>query len=169
MNPRLEILTEKKLIGKRINMTLADNKTFELWKNFMKRRNEIRNKLGSDLFSMQVYDKSFDFKNFNPNIVFEKWAAIEVLDFNIIPDEMQAYTLTAGLYAVFIHKGASKTGFKTFQYIFGTWLPGSDYALDNRPHFELLGEKYKNDDPDSEEEVWIPIKQKIATAPELIR
>jgi len=28
-------------------------------------------------------------------------------------------------------------------------------------HFELLGEKYKNNHPDSEEEVWIPIKEKI--------
>jgi AraC family transcriptional regulator len=49
---------------------------------------------------------------------------------------------------------------KTFQYIFGTWLPNSEYVLDNRPHFEILGEKYKNDDPTSEEEIWIPIKAK---------
>lgn len=41
-----------------------------------------------------------------------------------------------------------------------TWLPASDYNLDNRPHFEVLGEKYKNNDPTSEEEIWIPIKLK---------
>ncbi|MGK2861531.1 MAG: GyrI-like domain-containing protein [Chitinophagaceae bacterium] len=48
-----------------------------------------------------------------------------------------------------------------FSYIFNTWLPPSGYDLDNRPHFEILGEKYKNDDPLSEEEIWIPIKQKV--------
>jgi len=32
--------------------------------------------------------------------------------------------------------------------------------LDNRPHFEVLGEKYKNGDPESEEEIWIPVKEK---------
>ena len=35
------------------------------------------------------------------------------------------------------------------------------YTLDDRPHFEILGEKYKNQDPDSEEELWIPIKPKV--------
>jgi AraC family transcriptional regulator len=68
--------------------------------------------------------------------------------------------LKDGLYAVFLHKGAASTGGKTFKYIFETWLPNSCYLLDNRPHFEILGAKYKNDDPGSEEEVWIPIKQK---------
>jgi AraC family transcriptional regulator len=36
----------------------------------------------------------------------------------------------------------------------------SAYDLDNRPHFEILGEKYKNESPDSEEELWIPVKLK---------
>jgi hypothetical protein len=30
--------------------------------------------------------------------------------------------------------------------------------LNKRPHFAKMGEKYKNEDPDSEEELWIPIK-----------
>jgi AraC family transcriptional regulator len=59
-----------------------------------------------------------------------------------------------------LHKGAASDGPKTFQYIFGTWLPDSEYLIDNRPHFEILGEKYKNEDPTSEEEIWIPIKPK---------
>ena len=160
MIPLIKILTEKKLIGKRIKMTFADNKTSELWRNFMPRRREIRNNLTDELISMQVYDNSFDFNNFNQDILFEKWAAIEVTDFDTIPDGMESFTLTGGLYAVFIHKGAASQGAKTFQYIFGTWLPGSDYFLDNRPHFEILGEKYKNEDQNSEEEVWIPIKPK---------
>jgi AraC family transcriptional regulator len=160
MEPRIEILTEKKLIGKRMPMSLADNKTFELWKSFMPRRKEIKNNLNTDLISMQVFDKTMNFNSFNPDAKFEKWAAIEVTDFNDVPFEMETFTLPRGLYAVFIHKGAASTGQKTFQYIFGTWLPNSEYIIDERPHFEILGEKYKNDDPDSEEEVWIPIKLK---------
>ena len=112
---------------------------------------------------MQIYDKSLDFKDFNQNTEFEKWAAIEVTDFNIIPNEMESYTLISGLYAVFVHKGPANEFQKTFQFIFGQWLPSSEYILDNRAHFELLGEKYKNNDPNSEEEVWIPIRQKIAS------
>ena len=114
----------------------------------------------TDLFSMQVYDLTLNFMDFNENTSFEKWAAIEVTDFNSIPASMESFILPAGLYAVFLHQGTAAEGARTFGYIFGTWLPGSDYILDNKPHFEILGQKYKNDDPASEEEVWIPVKLK---------
>ena len=156
---RIETLSEKKLVGNRLKMTFANNRTVELWRNFMKRRREIKNNLTSEMISMQVYDKSLDFVNFNLQTIFEKWATVEVLDFDNIPDKMEAFLLEGGLYAVFIHKG-STTDTSTFDYIFTNWLPKSNYILDNRPHFELLGEKYKNGDPDSEEEIWIPIKLK---------
>lgn len=156
---RIETLKEKKLIGQHLTMSIADNKTFGLWKGFMSRRKEIKNNLTSDFISMQVYDPSFDFRNFNINAPFEKWAVIEVTDFHNIPDEMESFILSGGLYAVFLHKGDASTSTKTFQYIFGTWLPNSGYLLDQRPHFEIIGEKYKNNDSDSEEEVWIPIRK----------
>jgi len=160
MKPDIRILPEKKLIGKRITMNLAENKTSELWRSFMPQRKEIRNFLTTDLFSMQVYDPTLDFGDFNENTRFEKWAAVEVADFDSIPESMESFILPEGLYAVFLHKGTAAEGVHTFSYIFGSWLPGSDYHLDNRPHFEILGEKYINDDPASEEEVWIPIKLK---------
>jgi AraC family transcriptional regulator len=72
---------------------------------------------------------------------------------------METFTLTGGLYAVFDYKGSSNDP-GIFQYIFGIWIPESNYLLDDRPHFEVLGEKYKNADPNSEEEIWIPIQQK---------
>ena len=159
MQPRIEDLKEKKLIGKRMTMSFADNKTAELWRGFMLHRKEISNNVGTDLYSMQLYTPSF-FDNFNPQATFEKWATIEVTDFNDIPDEMETFTLSGGIYAVFLYKGLVSAASATFQYILGTWLPNSEYILDNRPHFEILGEKYKNQDPDSEEEIWIPIKLK---------
>ncbi|MEN9524835.1 MAG: hypothetical protein RLZZ256_219, partial [Bacteroidota bacterium] len=32
------------------------------------------------------------------------------------------------------------------------------YLLDERPHVEVMGSKYKNNDPASEEDIWIPIR-----------
>jgi AraC family transcriptional regulator len=157
--PRIELLPEKKLVGKRLTMTLSNNRTAELWGSFMPRRKEVRNTVSSDLYSMQVYDPLLDFKNFNPDTVFEKWATVEVSDFTDIPEGMESYILKGGLYAVFIHKGAPSAFLKTFQFIFGYWIPQSGYEVDNREHFELLGEKYKNNQPDSEEEVWVPIRK----------
>ncbi len=156
MNPRIEKLFEKKLIGKKVTMSLEDNRTGELWQSFMKRRYEIKNAIGAELYSVQVYDQSY-FSNFSLNVEFKKWAAIEVADYDSIPLGMEPITLGSGLYAVFVHRGAQITAMKTFQYIFERWLPNSEYILDDRPHFEVLGERYKNNDINSEEEIWIPI------------
>ena len=139
-----------------MTMSLANNKTGELWKNFAPRRREITNNLTNDFISMQIYTPTY-FADFKPTNEFEKWASVEVTDFNNVPGDMETFILAGGLYAVFDYKGSSNDP-SIFQYIFGTWLPGSGYALDGRPHFEVLGEKYKNNDPTSEEEIWIPIK-----------
>lgn len=160
MKVRIEKLSEKKLVGKHLTMSLSENRTAELWRSFMPQRKEIKNTLSADLFSLQEYDDSYSFSEFNPNATFEKWAAVEVPDFTTVPEGIELLTLPGGLYAVFEYKGASSQGAAVFRYIFETWLPNSDYELDSRPHFEVLGEKYKNDDPASEEEIWIPIKLK---------
>jgi AraC family transcriptional regulator len=157
MEPGIVELAEKKLIGKRLRMSLSNNKTGELWRSFMPRRREIQNNLNSELYSMQVYDQPV--QPGNPVQEFDKWAAVAVMGLKDIPDGMEAFVLTGGLYAVFRYVGSS-TDIGIFQYIFGTWLPNSIYLLDDRPHFEILGEKYKNADSDSEEDIWIPIRLK---------
>ena len=121
-------------------------------------RREIKNIIGKELYSIEVYETLY-FNNYNPEKEFDKWAAVEVTDFETVPEDMETLISPRGLYAVFLHKGAASKGPETYQYIFGTWLPASDFLLDDRPHFAVMGEKYKNDDPDSEEEVWIPVKK----------
>ena len=158
MNPRIEKLEEKKLIGQNIKMSLADNKTGLLWGQFAPRIKEIQNKSSEDKISMQIYPPLY-YKQFNPGHEFEKWATVEVKDFEKIPNGMESFILKEGLYAVFDYKGSSSDN-SIFQYIFSEWIPNSKYVVDNRPHFEVLGSKYKNNDPNSEEEIWIPIKEK---------
>lgn len=158
LQPKIQTLQEKKLIGKKLTMTFAENKTGELWKSFMPRRNEIQNKVSNDLISMQIFPEGFSMGPNSFHIPFVKWASIEVNDFSLVPEGMETFILSKGLYAVFDYKGLS-TDTKIFEYIFGVWLPKSEYQLDNRPQFEILGEKYKNNDPESEEEIWIPIRK----------
>ena len=160
MQPTIKTIPEKKLIGKRITMNFIENKTSDLWRSFISRKNEIKNKVNTDLISMRVYDASYSFENFNPAETFDKWATLEVSNFDEVPADMEAYTLAGGLYAIFDYKGLN-TDTHIFDYIYGVWLPNnSEYDLDTRPHFEVMGAKYKNNDPDSEEEMWIPIKLK---------
>lgn len=139
-------------------MSLADKTTGELWKKFVPRRKEISNKLTSDLISMNVYPSSY-FPDFKLTDKFEKWATVEVSNFDNVPLGMETFILPDGQYAVFNYNGLS-TDNSIFQYILATWLPSSDFKLDDRPHFEILGANYKNNDPTSEEEIWMPIKPK---------
>jgi AraC family transcriptional regulator len=157
--PRIELIQEKKLVGKRLSMSFTVNRTYQLWSSFMPRRKEIKNNTGTELYSLEIYPPLF-FNDFDPETSFEKWAAIEVTDFNNVPDGMETLVLPAGLYAVFTHHGPASEGPKTYDHIFRTWLPAADYLLDNRPHFALMGEKYKQDAADTEEEIWIPVSRK---------
>jgi len=160
MEARIETLTEKKLIGKHIEMSFIENKTFQLWNGFMPKRKEIKNVINSDLYSLEVFPANY-FDNFDANNTFQKWAAVEVSDFDEVLSGMETLIIPNGLYAVFIHKGPQSEGHKTYHSIFVEWLPNSQYTVDERPHFAVMGSQYKKEDPDSEEEIWIPIKNKI--------
>lgn len=157
MDTRITNLEEKKLVGMRCSMTYSQNKTKELWQRFGPVIDRIHNRVGSNLYSAEVFDPSF-FENFDPAKEFEKWAAVEVTDFNSVPDEMETIVFPDGLYAVFLHKGPASAAPKTYRYIYEEWIPNSAFSLDDKPHFAIMGEKYEPNSQDSEEEVWIPIK-----------
>jgi AraC family transcriptional regulator len=159
LSPDILTVASKICLGKYLNMSLANNRTGELWRSFMPEIGNIPNRLNKEIISAQVYEADY-FKAFDPSKTFAKWAAVEV---NEKPsDNNDGYSILdipGGLYAVFHYKGLS-TDTSIFQYIFGIYLPASEYELDQRPHFEILGDKYKNNDPESEEDIYIPIRLK---------
>ena len=158
MTPKTVTVPAKKLIGFSIKMSLLDNQTQTIWQLFMPRLKEIKNAVSADLFSLQNYPSTY-FKNFTPETLFTKWAAVEVKDFEKIPAGFEKLEITGGKYAVFLHKGNTEMFAKTAQYIYAEWLPNSGFQLDNKPHFEVLGDNYLgHENSESEEEIWIPIK-----------
>lgn len=156
--PRIVQLKEKNLVGCRLQMSIAVNKTAQLWGQFGPRIKELNNRVNDAKISLQIYDSAY-FESFSPHNAFEKWALVEVTDFDAIPAGLETLILKEGLYAVFDYIGSSADQ-SIYQYIFWEWLPNSEYQIADRPHFEVLGEKYRNNDPNSEEEIWIPIKEK---------
>lgn len=136
IQPQIKYLAEKKLVGVRLSMSLVDNKTKELWQSFISLRKKITNPLTTTAISLQIYPPDYHM-NFEPSKGFEKWAAMEVVDFSAVPSEMETLLLPSGYYAVFAYKGSSADT-RIFQYIFANWLPNSGYQLADRPHFEVL-------------------------------
>lgn len=98
-------------------------------------------------------------ENFTKNMEFEKYAAVEVANFNCIPEGLKSITIEGGKYAVFEHKGSVSNIQMSFDYAYGTWLSNSEYEIDKRADFECYGEKYLGaEHPESITELWIPIK-----------
>ena len=158
MNPTIKTFPSTKFIGKNLSFTYADYRAFELWSSFMPHRKEIQNVIASDLYNIQINPSNFDFK---PNTPFLKWAAVAVSNIDFVPEGMGTLEIPEGMYAVFNYKGDQSNVAAFFNAIYTQWLPASGYQLGNHPQFEILGEKYKNNDPNSEEEIWIPIKSKV--------
>ena len=158
MQPRLVNIKDKQLVGKSCRMSLVNNKTSELWKDFMTIRSKIPIQPFRELIALQVYDVDH-FNSFDPTKEFDQWACIEVENSKAIHQELTPFLLTGGLFAVFNYKGRS-TDHSIFEYIYGTWVPQSKFQLDDRPHFQVMGKKYSNNSPFSEEEIWIPLRNK---------
>lgn len=152
MQPKIIQLSEKKLVGVKSSMHHNQfGNIVELWQRFIPNKKAIKNSINETFIALQEYN---DFHNFEA--AFNIWACVEVSNFNPIPEGMMAFTIPEGDYAVFLHKGMDAS--KTYQQIMTEWLPNSGYAIDNRPHFQVMGEKYKNGSADSEEDFYVPVK-----------
>jgi AraC family transcriptional regulator len=157
MNPKIIQISETLVVGVKKRMSLAEDATFLLWSSFMPRRKEITQTVNSSFISMTVYDSNFNINQFTPHTQFDKWACVEISSSESLPNDFETYTIPAGTYAVFVFKGLPQMAPQFFQKIFMEWLPKSGYNLADGPHFAVMGEKYKNNDPESEEEIYIPL------------
>ncbi len=155
MNPSIKTFPTTKLIGKKLSITYSNYRVFELWSSFMPRRKEIQNAIGTDLYNIQINTIGFSFGLHEP---FIKWAAIPVSNFDFVPEGMETLEIQESLYAVFNYKGDQSNALAFFNAIYTEWLPSSNYLLDSRPQFEILGSRYKFNNSESEEEIWIPVK-----------
>lgn len=93
----------------------------------MPRRNEVQDRVGNELYSINVYTHDF-FSNFNISAEYEKWGAVKVLNSNHVPDDMETIQIE-GWYAIVLYKGRASEAQGMYEFMFHTWLPDSDYNL----------------------------------------
>ncbi len=157
MEVTIELVKAKLLFGIKTNTALHTANTGVLWRTFMQNKQNIENQIQGNLYSVEVYPVDY-FNSFDPNKIFEKWAAAEVSKHTQILNGFENFVIPEGLYAKFLYRGHPQMAQESFAYIFNTWLPNSIYVLDYRPHFEVMDHRYKNNDTNSEEHFYIPIK-----------
>ncbi len=160
MNLDFEIRTFKggHFVGMSIMNSVVNNKNFELWSSYMPRRNELK-AISSDLFAIQRYDIGHFVREFNPEAEFEILAMQEVSNGSDTPVGMTKLEIPNGDYAVFNYKGTGADFAPMAIAIYSKVIPESAYNVDERPHFQIMGANYYGqENPESEEEIWVPIK-----------
>lgn len=162
IDPKICRIEAKTMIGLSITTTQRQiEETQILWKSFIPKSKSIEQIKSDNLYSIQIYPKNVTFRTFSDGMSFQKWAAVEVEPDCPVPKGMKLLNIPKGEYAIFIHHGPATNFPKTAQYIFGMWLPNSIYEFDYRPQFEIMEPDYLGPNhPDSQEQVWIPIKKK---------
>ena len=161
LEPEIVSLPMRKLTGIQTQTSLANNTVPLLWQNFVSRKPEIGNALDNGMIGISGYNTSFKPERFTTVSPLEKWATVEVDEFQSPPKGMKNRYLTGGEYAVFTHRGGKKNIVMTFEYMYGVWIPDSIYDIDDRDHFEHYPQNYKGPEhPDSELNIYIPIRLK---------
>ncbi|WP_040197136.1 AraC family transcriptional regulator [Candidatus Soleaferrea massiliensis] len=154
--PEILYLEETKIAGLRATTSLSDNRLPELWDRFLRYYQDVYAFTGTGYGICEtqptIYSKDGDVR-------FLAMVGSPVQNFDGLPPALARKTLSGGRYAVFTHRGTFANLFKTYQYIFGTWLPMAKEELDDREDFEVYERKVRSfDDPDNEVKIHIPIK-----------
>lgn len=158
--PRIVELPERKYVGLEIDMPShleAAEKIIPLlvstWLEFNKRKNEIKHRVGKTSFGIAKSEGKFNEEN-----MMRYLSAVEVTDFEDTPDGLSTYTIPATRYAAFENIGLGDKTAYTIAYIYGTWLPQSQYKRAPGDDLELFDHRFDLRSEDSISEYFIPIK-----------
>lgn len=148
-SPEILMLEETKVAGLRGMTSLSDNRLPALWEQFLHSTG-----IGCGICETQrtTYTREGD-------VSFSALVGSPVKACGNVPQALAQKTLSAGRYAVFTHRGTFANLFKTYQYIYGTWLPAAKEELDGREDFEVYEREVKAfDDNGNEVKIFIPVK-----------
>lgn len=118
------------------------------------RKAELHNQIGTAEYLIQVYPDKPDFDSaIDP---FTTIIGVEVSSLSTIPEGFISYTIPAGEFARFTHKGSEESLGETYDFIYSSWLSESEYEY---PEFdyEYWDERYNPEAEDNEIDLFIPL------------
>lgn len=158
MQPRFVDLAELNLVGLPYFGTPAEGKFTETWHRFFEVEPSIQNRVDPKVcYGVELYDKDF-----MPGQDWYYFPSVQVSSLADTPGLFFAKTFPACRYAVFAAVGGVPKLGEVFQFIYNEWLPASGYAMAYPWDFEVYGEQFKGDEPESVVEIYIPVKEKAA-------
>ena len=98
MHPKIEVIGNNKLVGMHMSMSMAADRTRELFSAFMPGRKDILHAKNENVFDLKVYPGDY-FQIFDPSTMYVKWALIEVSEYEEIPTGMAEGTCQKACFA----------------------------------------------------------------------
>ena len=155
MEPEIVTRSEMKVIGISREYQEEDLDIETLWSAFRPNIDQITNRVGYDAFG--IYEEYYESEN---SVGFSYICSVEVSDFDDVPEGMISRVIPEHLYAVFRHKGSMSFLPETLKYIWGSWLPKSNYEYVEKPDFELYAPETQPKDPHKILFLCIPVTRK---------
>ncbi|MFC1898319.1 GyrI-like domain-containing protein [Candidatus Cloacimonadota bacterium] len=145
-----------KIVGMKVTTTIKNNTIPQLWDKF--------NQVSCSIENIKVKNVALgvcppvDIKDFNEEAPFDYIAGMIVENFDKVPEGMITYDIPAQKYAVIIHKGALDKLQETYNYFYSVWPKVSGQEFSGGAEFELYDERFKFGSPDSEMDIYRPVK-----------
>ena len=145
---------EFKVAGLQITTTVqecsSNNPHPKLWKDFLARIEEIRNRVGNKFYGV-CKEISKHHCNFTSS------ACVEVNDLDNLPEGFVGMTIPKSRYAVFTHKGKVENLAETYRKIHEEEMPKSGLKQ-KEIWLEVYDERFKENSDDSIMEIWASIE-----------
>lgn len=169
MNYKIVERNEIKLVGIKERVYLKRENTIpKLWGKFFLEENKIKNKVEGSYygvaFNMEIKNNLAKDITTDAICEFDEMIGVEVSSFDHANEEMFKKIINPQKYLVFTYKGnpndkdfVSKIQ-KTYDYLYGSLLPATEFQVDKEFNFELYDERFKENNDNSEFDIYIPIK-----------
>jgi len=155
MQPEMVTRPQVKVVGIARQYQEEDLDMKTLWSAFIPNVKQITNRVGMDAFG--IYE---EYNESDSGVGFTYICSVAVSDFNQVPDGMITRTIPEHLYAVFRHEGPISSLPETLKYIWGSWLPKSNYDYVEKPDFELYSPSTEREDSEKILHLHIPVTKK---------
>ena len=155
MQPKFVAKPAFTVVGLHIHVKAKSPEISTLWEKFGPRMREVKHlaEPGVCYGLMDHFDRSIGELDYT--------ACVPVLQpvsqVSDVPAEMTSLEVPANTYAVF--ETTLQEIPKTFDEIYGTWLPASGYQVVDAPYFEYYPATFNPDDPAPEMSIYIPVKK----------
>jgi AraC family transcriptional regulator len=151
---------ELHLIGLSTTLTLHTFNPSVVWREFRQQFREMEDGYDGHLYNVKVLPPSCSLSELTPAKEFTLWAAREFNPPHAYPANWKTLLIPKGEYAVFNYKGNAANFASFYRNLILHEIPFAGLECDARPAFERFLPGYDPTDDQSEEEVWIPVKNR---------